>query len=106
MITSLPELLSNGMTMLEGESTFLQMDLSQSTTKEQESKALSLGGGLSSTLAANPTRALPQSRKPNQHDHGGLQTPILVSSGHFWSSIWKFYPKKIRVPGLGHTTTS
>ena len=37
VITSLPESLSNGMTMLEGESTFLQVDLSQFATKEQES---------------------------------------------------------------------
>ena len=40
------------MTMLEGESTFLQVDLSQSATKEQESKAVSLASGLSTTLAA------------------------------------------------------
>ena len=45
--------------MLKGESTFLQVDLSQSTTKEQESKALSLGGGLGHTLATCPARALP-----------------------------------------------
>ena len=50
VITTLPEMLSNGMTMLKGESTFLQVDLSQSATKEQESKALSLGSGLSPTL--------------------------------------------------------
>ena len=59
VITSLPKLLSKGMTMLKGESTFLQVDLSQSAKKEQESKALSLGGGLSTTLAASPTRAFP-----------------------------------------------
>ena len=35
------------------------MDLSQSITKEQEPKAPSLGGGLSPTPAASPTRALP-----------------------------------------------
>ena len=45
--------------MLEGESTFLQVDLSQSTTKEQEPKALSLGGGFSPTPAASPARAFP-----------------------------------------------
>ena len=45
VIMSLPELLSNSMTMLKGESTFLQVDLSQSATKEEESKGLSLGGG-------------------------------------------------------------
>ena len=59
VVTSLPELLSNGMTMLKGEPTFLQVDLSQSATKEQESKAPSLGSGLSPTPAASPTRALP-----------------------------------------------
>ena len=56
---TLPESLSNGMTMLEGKSTFLQVDISQSATKEQESKALSLGSGLSPTPAASPTRAFP-----------------------------------------------
>ena len=55
VIMSWPESLSNGMAMLEGESTFLQEDLSQSVTKEQESKALSLGGGLSPTPATSPT---------------------------------------------------
>ena len=58
VIMSLPELLSNGMTMLKGEQTFVQMDLSQFATKGQESKALPLGGGLSPTSAASPTRAL------------------------------------------------
>ena len=57
VVMTLPESLSNGMTLLEGGSTFLQVDLSQSTTREQESKALSLCGGLSSTPAASPTRA-------------------------------------------------
>ena len=59
VITSLPESLSNGVTMLKGEPTFWQVDLSQFTTKEQESKVLSLDGGLSLTPAAQPTRALP-----------------------------------------------
>ena len=59
VIMSLPELLSNGMTMLKGEPTFLQVDLSQSATKEQESRALSLASGLSPTPARSPTRALP-----------------------------------------------
>ena len=39
VIMTLPESLSNGMTMFEGGSTFLQVDLSQSATREQESKA-------------------------------------------------------------------
>ena len=56
---TLPELLSNGMSMLEGGSTFLQVDLSQSATREQESKDLSFSGGLSLTPAASPTRAFP-----------------------------------------------
>ena len=59
VITSLPESLSNGRTLLKGKPTFLQVDLPQSTTKGQESKAPSLGGGLSPPLAASPTRALP-----------------------------------------------
>ena len=41
VITTLPESLSQGMTMLEGKSTFLQVDLSQSATKVQEPKTTS-----------------------------------------------------------------
>ena len=59
VITSLPKLLSKGMTMLEGGSAFLQVDFSQSTTKEQEFKVLSLGGGSNTTPAASPTQAFP-----------------------------------------------
>ena len=59
VIMTLPESLSHGATMLKGKSTFLQVALSQSTTKEQESKALSLGGGLSPTPATSPTQAFP-----------------------------------------------
>ena len=59
VVMTLSELLSNGMTMLEGGSTFLQVDLSQSARREQELKALSLSSGLSPTPAASPTRAFP-----------------------------------------------
>ena len=59
VITSLPELLSKGVTMLESKSTFLQVDLMQSATKEQEFKVLSLGSGSNTTLAASPTQAFP-----------------------------------------------
>ena len=58
VITSLSESLSNGMTMLKGEQTFLQVDVSQFTTNWQESKALPPGNGLSPTLAACSIRAL------------------------------------------------
>ena len=59
VVMSLPKSLSNGMTMFVGVPTFLQVDLSQTTTKEQESKTPSLGGGLNPTLATSPTRAPP-----------------------------------------------
>ena len=59
VITTLPESLSKGMTLLEGKSTFLHVDLSQSATKEQEPRTLSPGSGLSPTPAINPTRAFP-----------------------------------------------
>ena len=59
LIMTLPESLSQGMTMLKGESTFLQVDLPKSTTKEQEPKFPSLGGGLSPTPASSPTWAFP-----------------------------------------------
>ena len=63
VVMTLPESLSNGVTMLKGESTFLEVDLSQSAAKEQELKALSLGSGLSHNLATSPTRVLPPKQK-------------------------------------------
>ena len=60
------------MTMLEGKSTFLQGDLYESATKEQESKAFSLISYLSPTPTTSPTRASPQGGRPNQYDHGSL----------------------------------
>ena len=95
VIMTLPESLSNGMNMLEGESTFLHVNLTQSATREQESKALSLSGGLNPTPATSPTGPFPQSRRTNQYDHGDQQTPILGSSRYFWSSIQKFHPKRL-----------
>ena len=90
--------------MLRGESTFLQVDLSQSTTKEQESKALSLGSGLSPTLAASPTRALPLKVE------GQISMTTEVSEFLSWAVLdisgqvsRNSTPKKTRVPGLGHT---
>ena len=57
VITTLPESLSQGMTLLRGKSTFLQVDLSQSSTEEQETKAPSLGDGLIPTPAGSPNWA-------------------------------------------------
>ena len=63
VIMSLPESLSKGITMLEVKSTFLQVDLSQSATKEQELKVLSLGGGSNTTQQQAPSRlSLPKWR--------------------------------------------
>ena len=58
VIMSLPESLSNGMTMLKGKPTFLQVDTSQFATREQESKALPPGSDLSPNPATHPMRAL------------------------------------------------
>ena len=59
VIMTLPKSLSQGVTMLKGKSTFLQVDLSQSATKKQESKTPSLGDVLNPTPAGSPTWAFP-----------------------------------------------
>ena len=63
LITSLPESLSNGMTLLKGKPTSYKWTSPQSATKEQESKAPSLGSVLSLPSATSPTRALPPRQK-------------------------------------------
>ena len=57
------ESLSQGVTLLGGKSTPLQVDLSQSATEEQEPKAPYPGGGLSPTPAGSPTQAFPPRQK-------------------------------------------
>ena len=105
VITSLPESLSKGITMLEGKSAFLQVDLSQSATKEQEFKVLSLGSSSNTTPAVSPSLAFPP-KESNQHDHGGQQTLVLGGLGHLQPSIRRFDPKKTSVPSLGLITPS
>ena len=56
---SLSELLSKGITMLEGKSIFLQVDFLPSVTKEQGFKVLFLGGGSYIILVASPIQAFP-----------------------------------------------
>ena len=63
VITTLPESLSQGVTLVRGKSTFLQVNLSWSATKEQEPKAPSLGSGLSPTPAGSCTWAFPPKQK-------------------------------------------
>ena len=88
VIMTLPESLSKGMTLLRGESPFLQVDLSQFATEEQEPKAPSLGGGLSPTPTGSPTWAFPPKAEGQISmtmevsellSHVVLDTPGLVS---------------------------
>ena len=81
VITTLPESLPNGVTLLEGKSTFLQADLSQSATKEQEPRALSPGSGLSPTPAVSPTRAFPPKAE------GQISMPMEVSELLPWAAL-------------------
>ena len=59
VIMSLPELLAKGTTMLRGEPVYLPVEIPQSATKGQESKALSPGSHSIPTLTASPIRAPP-----------------------------------------------
>ena len=59
MITSLPELLAQGATLLGGEPAPLPVDILQSTTKGQEPEVLPFGGHSSPIPTASPIRAHP-----------------------------------------------
>ena len=99
VIIILPESLSQGMTMLKGESTFLQVDLSQSATKDQEPKTPSLGGGLSPTPAGSPTWAFPPKVEGQismtMEVSELLSQTVLDTSG---IASWKFHSKKDQAP--------
>ena len=59
MITSLPELLAEGTTVLGGEPATLPVDILQSTAKGQEPKVLQFGGHSSPILTSSSIRAHP-----------------------------------------------
>ena len=59
VITSLPESLAHGLNVLDDEPIFLQVDLSQFTTEECESKAPFPGSDSTSTSPSCPTMAPP-----------------------------------------------
>ena len=59
VITTLPESLSQGMTLLNDKSTLLQVDISQFMTEGHESKTPFLGGGSTSTSCTHPAMAPP-----------------------------------------------
>ena len=59
VITSLPESLSNGVTMLNDKPTLLQVDISQFMTEGHESKAPLLRGGPTSTSPTHPAMVPP-----------------------------------------------
>ena len=59
LITSLPESLAKGMTMLRGKPIYLSVDIPQSTLREQESKAPSPSSHSIPILIASPIRAPP-----------------------------------------------
>ena len=63
VIMTLSESLSQDITMLEGKSMLLPVELSKSATKEQEPKAPSQGGALSPTPTSSPTLAFPPKQK-------------------------------------------
>ena len=93
VITSLPESLSHGITMLNDEPTLLQVDLLQFTMEGCESKTPFLSGSSTLYFPHMPCYgASPQSGEWSQHGHEGQWTPIIGSSGHLQSSIGEFHP--------------
>ena len=69
VITSLPKSLAHSTNVLDDEPTFLQVDLSQFSTEEPESKALIPGSDSTSTSPTCPTMAPPPKAESSQHDH-------------------------------------
>ena len=81
MVMTLPESLPQGMTMLKGKSTFLQVGLSQSATKVQEPKTQ--GGDLSPIPTSSPTQAFPLKAEGQISMTMEVSTPILGSPEYF-----------------------
>ena len=72
VLITLPESLSHGVTMLNDEPTFLQVDILQFTMDKHESKTPFLSSGSTSTSPHMPCYgASPQDGESSQHDHGG-----------------------------------
>ena len=94
VITSLPKSLSHGMIVLNDKPTFLQVDLSQFTMEEHESKAPFPGGDLTSISPTCPVMA-PTPKAGSQVSMTMEVSELLShgSSGHLQSSIGEFHQK-------------
>ena len=86
MITSLPELLARGTTLLRGKPTSLLVDILQYTTKGQEPKALPLGGHSTPIPTTSPIRAHPPKAEGQASMTMEVREPLcqvaLDTSGH------------------------
>ena len=102
MITSLPELLAKGATMLGCEPIYLPVDIPQSGTKGQESKASSASSHSVPILIASPIRAPPPKAEGQvsmtKEVRDLLSWVVLDTSGHTSGS--SFLPKEARACGL------
>ena len=86
VIVSPPESLAKGANLFRGEPIYLQVDIPQSTTKEQELKALPLGSHATPILTASPIRAPPLKAKGQvsmtTEVRDLLSQVVLDTSGH------------------------
>ena len=81
VIKFLPNLLAKGTTMLRGEPAYLLVDILQSTTKGQESKALSPGGHSIPILTTSHIRA------PLPKVEGWVTMTMEVGEFLFWVAL-------------------
>ena len=83
-ITSLPESLLNCISLMGGESVYLEIYIPPSLAEEPDWKALPIGE-CSTIIIASPHKTTPKIRRRGKHDHGGKESPILSDVGYIWS---------------------
>ena len=103
VIVTLPESLSHGITMLDDKPTFLQVDISQFTIDEHESKTPFLGSGSISTSPTCPATEPPprwrvKSAWPWRSVNSYCRWPWTPQVKH-----WGVPPQKTHVPSLSST---
>ena len=107
VITSLPESLARGATLLGGEPAPPTSGHLAIHHKGAGTQSFAIWWPLNAHPNCKPHQgSSSQGRREGQHDLGGERASILGGTGYFWACIGEFHPKEARTSGPSHTSTS
>ena len=81
IITPLLESLANGISLIRGESIYLEINIPLSLAEESDQKVVHIGK-CSTIITGSPHKATPQIRRRDKHDDRGQESLISSNIGH------------------------